>query len=328
MDEQFYSIEPELNRLAEDAPSSPPHTALHRFHNDTLAKRRFVKMSSTRNKVLGGLLAALLVVSVFSFPATRALASQLLGVFRVQKFAPISVSPAQLEMLERLEMEDGLYPGEMVFNEDGVASQSFSSVEEAARFASSNSELWGLRTLTGRGKPSDIYIEGGGTATLTVNLKGARTLLEAIDADPNALPDSLDGQDVTADVGLMIGQTWDDVMLMQTPSPVFNYPADVDPAPIGQALLQLLGMSEEEATRLARKIDWTNTLLLPIPTEFATFQEVQIDGTTGLAIEAVSGDETVVMWQTGGMVYMLSGMNMDADELLREAEALTWTRFE
>lgn len=324
-DEQLHN---EINRLADGIPSSSPHAALHRFHNETLVKRRFATMNTTRNAVFSGLAAVLLLVLAFSFPATRALAGQFLGVFRVQKFAPISVSPAQLQMLENLEMDEGLYPGEIVFAEDGIEGRDFDNLADAAAFAQSESTaFYGVRTLAELGDPSEIHVEGGGTATLTVNLEGARALLEAINADPAILPDSLDGQDVTADTDVMLGQMWDDVMLMQMPSPVFNYPTDVNPAPIGQALLQLLGMEESEARRLSESIDWTNTLLMPIPTEFATFREVPIDGTTGLLIEAVDGGETALMWQNGGMVYMLGG-GSSGDELLESAESLTWTFFD
>lgn len=285
-------------------------------------------MNTTRKTILGGVVAALLLVFAFSFPTTRAIAGQFLGIFRVQKFAPISVSPAQLQLLEDLSMEDGLYPGEITFAEDGIEPQQFDNLAEAASFAYGNSDaFYSLRTLP-IGAPSDIRAEGGGTATLTVNLEGARALLEAIEADPSALPDSLDGQDVTADMDVMIGQMWDDVMLMQMPAPVFNYPTDVDPAPIGQALLQLLGMEEGEAMRLSQNIDWTNTLVMPIPTEFATFREVQIEGTTGLLIEAVEGGETALMWQNGGMVYMMSAAEMSGDEVVALAQSLTWVPFE
>lgn len=286
-------------------------------------------MNTTRNYILGGLMTALLFVFVFSFPTTRALAGQFLGIFRVEKFAPISVSPAQLQLLESLEMDEGLYPGEMTFAEDGLEAQDFDNLAAAAAFAQSQSSaFYGVRTLNGLGEPAEIHVEGGGTATLTVNLEGARALLEAINADPMALPESLDGQDVTADMDVMLGQMWDNVMLMQMPSPVFNYPADVDPAPIGQALLQLLGMEESEARRLSQNIDWTNTLLMPIPTEFATFREVPVDGTTGLLIEAIDGGEATLMWQNGNMVYLLGGGDMSGDALLESAESLTWTFFE
>lgn len=286
-------------------------------------------MNTTRKTILGGVLAVLLLVVGFSFPTTRALASQFLGIFRVQKFAPVSVSPAQLQMLENLAMDDGLYPGEITFADDGIVAQSFDDLATAAAFAQSEStSFYGVRTLE-NSAPSEIYVEGGGTATLTVNLEGARALLEAINADPSVLPDSLDGQDVTADTDVIMAQMWDDgTTLVQMPSPVFNYPTDVDPAPIGQALLQLLGMEEGEAIRLSNSIDWTNTLLMPIPTEFASFREVPIDGTTGLLIEALEGGETVLMWQNGNMVYLLSHESMDGDALLGEADALTWTFFE
>lgn len=285
-------------------------------------------MNTNRKYLFGGALAVLLLALSFTFPTTRALASQFLGIFRVERFAAISVSPQQLEMLENLDVDEGLYPGDFTFDEDGIEGREFATLEEASLFVSTQSaSFWGVRTLYNIGTPTGVYVDGGGSGTLTVNLDGARGLLEAAGADPLVLPDSLDGQDISADLDLVLAQTWDGLELIQMPSPVFNYPTDVDPAPIGQALLQLLGMDESEAARLARNIDWTNTLLLPIPAEFATFREVAIDGTTGLLIESLDDDGASLLWQNGDMVYMLTG-DLSADDLIAQADNLGWTFFD
>lgn len=282
-------------------------------------------MTSTRKYAAVSVFAALIIGVFALFPSARAAASDMLGVFRVSKFAPISVSPQQLELLATMG-EDGLYPGEFEFEQEPGEAQAFDTLSGAQSFIQqTNPNFNGLRTNYALGEPSTIFVQPGGSGTLTVNLENARAMLEAANVDPLLLPDSLDGQDVSAEVFNMIGQDWGDVQLMQMTAPVVDYPDDVNPAPIGAALLQLLGMDSAEAERLAANIDWTNTLLLPVPTEFATFAEVSVDGTLGLALEPVDGTgEAAILWQTGGMLYFMTGYDLGVEEMLDVAGDLDW----
>jgi hypothetical protein len=258
----------------------------------------------------------LFFAAAFTFPGVRAAASDFLGVFRVQKFAPISVSPRQLAMLEQLAGE-GLYPGRFeVLQEPGPAQ----SVESTAAAAALLGQP--VRTLTALGEPRNILWTGNGSGRLTVELVQARALLNAAGLDPALLPDSLDGANIDVTIFENITQEWDDgIGLLQTESPAINYPADVDPAVIGEALLQLMGLSPNEARRLARTIDWTNTLLLPVPEDMATFGEVRVDGVAALALSGLQGHHSTIMWQKGGVVYVLYGSS-SVDELVKIANSL------
>ena len=299
---------------------SSPHAALKRFKQTGIAptypsNRRSSIMTTTRKTILGSATLLLALVFIASFPATRALASEFLGIFRVAKFAPISVSPQQLAFLEEVMSEnEGLFPGEMVFDEDPEPGREFNTLSEAAAWYSEGSDYGAsIRTLDGA---SGIYGETGGEGTLTVNLENARKLLEAANIDPMLLPDSLDGQEVSAQVNRTIIQEFEGVAFIQMQSPEINYPVGVNPEPIGEALLTLLGMEPADAQRLSRNIDWATTLVMPVPTEFATFSEVQIDGTTGVAIEAIDGSGVTMMWQSYDTVHILTGDGLETDDLL------------
>jgi hypothetical protein len=67
----------------------------------------------------------------FSLPAVRAAASDFLGLFRVEKFAPISVSPQQMAMLEQI-AEQGLHPGELVMTSEPASRKVASGAEAEA----------------------------------------------------------------------------------------------------------------------------------------------------------------------------------------------------
>lgn len=262
--------------------------------------RRFLAMS--RNKYAYTVVLFLLVIgAAFSFPAVRAAASDFLGLFRVQKFAAISISPEQIAVLERA-AEQGIMPGEFeIFEEPGELTP-VESLHDAAAL----SGLPAVRTLPQFGNPPEIFVASGGSGRLTIDLEGARAIVAATGADPALLSDNLDGAHIDVDIFAGVQQGWrDDTVLMQTESPLVEYPEGLEPTVLGEALLQVLGMTADEAHRLAQQIDWTSTLLLPVPQDFATFSEVTIAGVSGVALSSVDGSGNAILWQKDGVVYVL-----------------------
>ncbi len=272
---------------------------------------------STRRLVTVGLTLVLIVAALVAFPSVRAAANDFLGLFRVQKFAPISVSPQQLALLERLG-EEGLEPGEFVVTQELGEPQVVDSPEAAATTAG-----FAPKTLN-RAELIRTYVMDGGAGHLIVNLAGARAIVEAAGADPLLLPDSLDGARVDVTVYDSIGQLYDTgVVLIQSPIPDVNYPADVDPTVLGEALLQVLGTEPAEARRIAQSIDWTSTLLLPVPQDLGTYREANVNGVTGVVLEPFDPEaEAAVVWQQDGMVYMMRAGRLSVDELLAQANTV------
>jgi len=138
------------------------------------------------------------------------------------------------------------------------------------------------------------------------------------------LPDSLDGARVDVVVHDSIGQLYDNgIFLLQSPSPDVNYPPDVNPTLLGEALLQVLGTDPAEAARIAQSIDWTSTLLLPIPQDLATYREVNVNGVSGVLLEPFDTEtEPAVVWQQDGMIYMMRAGRLSVDELLAHANTV------
>lgn len=271
---------------------------------------------SKRKGWMVGLVSVLLLAVVFSFPSVRAAASDFLGMFRVQKFAAISVSPERLELLERL-AEQELSPGSFeILDEPGEEKYPINSIEEGEALTRID-----MRTISTLGEPEDIYVLDGGSGRLTVDLEGARAIMEAVGADPQLLPDSLDGKSVHVSISDLVRQEWSDgTSLTQGESPYAEYPADVQPAVLGEALLQVLGVEPDAARSMAQSIDWTSTFLLPIPQGIATFSEVSVDGTTGAAMTAIN-EEPAVLWHKDGKVHVLTGPK-SIDELVALAGSL------
>lgn len=323
--EEYQDVMEQLSALAPqkgDAPR-PPQQAFARLQHELDAPqqspvtylRRLITMRRYRI-ALSGLAALVLLVIAFSLPPVRAAASDFLGLFRVQKFAAISISPQQMALLEDI-AEEGLYPGEFQPVEDPGQPQEVASLQEAAEQTGNS-----VRTIAGRDAPSQIQVTGAGSGRLIVDVDQARRILRAADVDPALLPDSLDGAEVDVTIFPAVEQRWSDgLTFVQSQSPLIDYPDDVDPNVLGEALLQMLGMSASEAQRLSASIDWSSTLLLPVPENIATFSEVTVDGASALALSSVDGGESSLIWQKDGAIFFLVGPNTP-EELQRMAEAV------
>ena len=330
MNEQEHDIRKALERVAALAPdadeAAAPQRALAQFKQQTAYRRlaggrpnsRSNTIMSTRRIVSVGLTFVVAIAVLMAFPSVRAAAGEFLGLFRVQTFAPISVSTQQLAMLEQLS-EQGLEPGEFVVTQEPGEPVTVDSPEDAAIVAG-----FTPRTLPNRGELIRTYVMTGGAGHLIVDLAGARAIVEAAGADPLLLPDSLDGARVDVTVHDSGGLLYDSgVMLVQTPSPDVNYPADVNPTVLGEALLQVLGTEPGEARRIAESIDWTSTLLLPIPQDLGTYREANVNGVVGVVLEPFdSGAEAAVVWQQDGMVYMMRAGRLSIEELLALANSI------
>ena len=324
--DEIHDVLDQLSVLApaeDDAPSPAPQALArikgriqneHRSRLDHFIWR--LRQMFGRKYALGGLSALLLLVIAFSLPPVRAAASDFLGLFRVQKFAPVSISPQQLAVLEDL-AEQGLHPGTLEMIEEPGRPQEVASPAEAEALAGRS-----VRTPAALDAPDAVRVADGGEGQLTIDVDDARRILETVEVDPRLLPDSLDGETVHVNVFPSVEQQWSDgTLLVQTNSPEVNYPEDVDPAVLGEALLQVMGMAPGEARRLAQNIDWSSTLLLPVPQDLATFREVRVDGTSGLALSQVDGRGHSLLWQKDGSVYLLAS-DGNLRELIRIADSL------
>jgi hypothetical protein len=257
-----------------------------------------------------GLTAVLFIAILFSFPAVRAAASDFLGLFRVQKFAPISISPGQMAVLEQM-AEEGMAPGDLRINHEPGALMPVGSLIEAGIETGLD-----VRTITDLGDPAEIAVVDGGDGSLRIDLTAARALMEAAGADPALLPDNIDGAKVHVTVFPGVQQSWgDEYSFVQAPSPWVDYPEEIDPQVLGEAALQVLGTDPDEAQRIAQSIDWAGTLLMPIPSEMVTYSEVTIDGVSGVALEPLDGSGGALMWQKDGIIYLFNTQGSTAELL-------------
>lgn len=285
-------------------------------------------LSRNWKRALSGVTAVAVLAGLLAFPPVRAAARELLAVFRMEEITVLPVSSRQLESLEALEGKLGsdFFPGEMDVVGDPDDSQRVDSLDAAAGLVP-----YPIRTLAGQPAPDEVIVRDGIEMQITPSVELMRVMFEAADLSPDLVPESLDGQTFDISVDQSVVQLWnaedDALMLTQMPGPSVTFSEAVDEQALAYAMLQLVGFSADDAAHLSQSINWRTTLVMPIPSDQIDYEPVTINGSEGFLLEgeAPAGESNEayagVMWQTGDMVYFLSG-SQDGARLVEIAQTL------
>ena len=282
-----------------------------------------------------GLSVVVALAVALSFAPVRALAGDLLSIFRVQQVKVVPVDVNRLETLEQNAefsslMEQFSPEGETVV--EAGEPISVASLGEAADLVDFNiASVTNLPADAGALNEIEVLNKSVHRVQLDPDLMEA--IFNAADISID-LPDSLKDTPVTVTRPTLLQQSWSNgdetrLGLIQLNTPEIEYPDDLDLDALGVAVLQLMGLSETEAIALGATIDWANTLILPVPSDGEVeVSEVQINGASGTLFksradsqDAEAIDDTGIMWQKDGKTYMLSG-SYDAAQLLQIAESV------
>jgi len=343
-------IQARLDHLP-DAPADLPRTGVEsarlrlatRLENrkeNPMQSKTFLRLPRTAWAAL--VVVVVLAVSL-TFEPVRALANNFLALFRVEQIRVVQIDPDELEeKLESSSQLEYILSNEVQVEEKGEA-QKAASAEEASALAG-----YPLRLPVGLEGKQSFSVQPGASLSFTVNLELVRGVLKDLGREDIQLPDNLDGAVVEMDIPTGVAASYGEcdfepepgqidpdnsrplkfdlencTTLMQIPSPQVSAPPDLDLKQIGEAYLQVLGMSAEEAGSFARNLDWTTTFVIPLPRYYAEYEEVSVDGTLGTLIYRPRGYDSgyTLMWIKNGMIYALSGKG-DRSEALQVAASI------
>jgi hypothetical protein len=300
----------------------------------------------SRPLVRFGFAAFALLVVALAFPGTRALAGQFLNLFRVDQVRVVSVDFTGLEQLTG----DGTLGNQ--FTEMVSASvdvQKEPGDPTAAASAEDASQLAGFNVRIPAGMtPSQINVVDSAAFNLTLDRTRAQALLDEAGRSDLVLPASVDGAEISVEIPASVSVAYgtcpkpgsgvsgnneqsatqrrypDCVILAQIPSPSVNAPADLDIDALARVGLEFTGMSPTEAAQFTSTVNWTSTLLVPIPRNAAMHEQVSVDGVTGTLIQRPS-DETpqfALLWVKDGIIYAISGLGTKTQQALDMANSL------
>ena len=263
--------------------------------------------------------AAVAIAVAFTFPTVRASAQAFLDLFRVRNFAAVPVDAERMRQLDgKLDVKALLSDRIETLKEPGDP-RPMPSVEAAGREA-------GIEVRVPQTIPDGLALDrvdlvGDGAARLTIDTARLRQALDALDIRDVAIPDGIDGRTVTVRTASAVVQRFrkGDLRadLLEARSPEVELPPGADLERLGEIGLRIVGLDRAEAHRFAHSIDWTGTVLVPVPVQGGAFREVTVRGNRALLVTIApgSGDNrprrrsggTTLLWAEGGQVFALTG---------------------
>ncbi len=329
----------------EQIPSS--RTAWNRFSREYMLKKEhsMFKRWFSFPLVRYGTSALLILALVLAFPGTRAMAGELLNLFRVQQ---VKVVPVDFTGLEQL-TGDGtlgnqftqLISQSIVMDKKPGEPVEAASAEQASQKAGFNVRVPADKT------PSQIYVTDNAAFHLEVDRTKAQALLNEAGRSDLVLPESVDGADISVKIPSSVSVAYgtcpkpgssevvgeeskiasrypDCVILAEIPSPTVNAPASLDINELARIGLEFTGMSPEQADKFVSTVNWTSTLVVPIPNNAVTNEQVSVDGVTGTLIQRSADDmpKYALLWVKDGIIYAISGRGANSAQAIEMANSL------
>jgi hypothetical protein len=198
--------------------------------------------------------------------------------------------------------------------------------------------------------PSRISVEGAGAFTIKVDVAKAQALLNESGRPDLVLPSTINGADVSVTIPTSVsvafgtcpdpaaqdaangvntdgsaGRQYPDcVILAEVPTPTVSAPADLNIAQLAQIGLEFTGMTSEQAAAFTQTVDWTSTLVIPLPKNAATYQQVTVDGVNGTLIQRPADDapQYALVWVKNGIIYAISSLGTNSQQAVQMANSL------
>ncbi len=339
-----------LSFLAGPAPVRTPDAqgSLARFTRRTLNQKEnsmFKKLFASP-VLRAGLAIVVILALVLSIPATRAFADQILNLFRIQQVVVLPIDTTGMQQLTG-NGPLGTQLSNLISSSTSVDQKPGAPTDAAD--AAQASQLAGFTVRLPAGStPTRISVENAAAFTFTIDRTKAQTLLNEAGRPDLVLPDTIDGAAVSVNVPASVSAAYgtcptpgatdnslnlggssgrkypDCVILAELPSPTVSAPAGVDVAQLAQIGLQFTGMTSDQAAAFVQSVDWASTLVIPIPKNAATYQQVTVDGVTGTLIQRPADDapQYLLVWVKDGIVYAISSLGTDSQKAIDMANSL------
>lgn len=331
-------------------PGPDARSALVRFHqrNDSRKEISMFRKLFASTALRVGLAIVVILAVVFSFPQARAFADQVLNLFRVQQ---VVVVPVDFTGIQSLTGNDTLGKQVSDLIASSVTTQQKPGTPVTATDAAQASQLAGFTVRVPQGMtPSRLSVENAAAFTLKVDVAKAQALLNESGRSDLVLPASINGADVSVNIpasvsvafgtcpdpaapdtgsglnsGGSAGRRYPDcVILAEIPTPTVSAPADLNIAQLAQIGLEFTGMTSDQAAAFTQTIDWTSTLVIPLPKNAATYDQVPVDGVTGTLIQRPADDapQYALLWVKNGIIYAISSLGTNSQQAIQMANSL------
>jgi len=295
----------------------------------------------------------MVVAILVSINPVRSWAQRILAMLRVQKIQVVTIDPTTL-MSSSSEPDSRPYKLINQFVADNVVvtldpgrPDVFSDVTRAAQSAG-----YAIRTIGSLGAPHSVEVNGETAFQMTINRDRVVTLLDEIGRPDIHIPESANGALIAVHIPKSVISIYGDcpalhkyvsshpqseaealaerkmermanikdtncTYLIQAPSPTVSVPSDLNMSDIAEAALELAGMSPAEAQSFCQTVDWSSTLVVPIPRNSSSYETVTVEGVEGTLITEMlsQGNRYSLLWIKNGVIHSLAGHGNSSDAL-------------
>ncbi len=331
---------------SEDTAGELPRAAWARFAARVGEERRMEQASTGflarvfgpgQRLIWAGAGFAVVLVAVISMAPARTWAQRLLALLRVQRIAVLPLDP-DIVSGHNANLQAGKLIAQVL--SDNVVVTTSPGKPAPAENADAASQLAGfrVRTLTGRRDMPRITVNGEQAFHMTLNRDRLQSVLNEAGRSDVQLPTSIDGAEIAVRVPktavVVYGNcpkganpsgvggdngsnqnTADCAALFEAPSPTVSVPPDLNVSQIAEAGLELAGMSHAEAHAFCQTVDWTSTMVIPVPRTGNSFAKVSVDGVQGTLINMPPGVSALrpkpgytLIWIKDDIIYSLAGL--------------------
>jgi hypothetical protein len=272
-----------------------------------------------------------LVLILVSFAPARSVAQRVLAMLRVQKIAvvpidlPVNPGPNTLTTIRRLISDRivvTLSPGKP---------QIVTSATQASQLAG-----FPVRVLHGRSDAPQFAVMGEQAFVMTLERARLQQIVDDLGRSDLQIPDSVDGKTLAVHIPKGVFARYGNcsarrpgenpaqgppsfpakkapscLVFAQIPSPIVSVPPDLNVSQLAELGLEAAGMSPQEAEAFCQTVDWTSTLVIPIPEQASNYEKEAVDGAEGTLISHTSSDgrftHYTLVWVKKGVIYSIIG---------------------
>ncbi|HEX5483414.1 MAG TPA: hypothetical protein VFZ08_12385 [Terriglobia bacterium] len=277
----------------------------------------------------GATVLGVLIVVLVSFAPARSVAQRVLAMLRVERVTvvpvnlPVNPGPNTLATIRSL-------------LSDRVVETLSSGKPQIATSAAQASQLAGfqVRVLQDGANAPQFSVAGEKAFVMTLDKSRLQEIVNDLGHQDLQIPDSVDGKTIAVHIPKTVFEKYGNcpvrgrrtegppnsppsagsghcVLLIQAPSPIVSVPPDLNVSQLAEIALESTGMSPQEAEAFSQTVDWTSTLVIPIPQQASSSHKEEVDGVQGTLISHTSRNGAAshysLIWVKNGIIYSIIG---------------------
>jgi len=296
----------------------------------------------------GALAAAILVAVIFSFAPARSQAQRILAMLRVQKVAVVSIDSQVLDA-ENQGGRTAQLISKLLSDQVTVTRKAGKSVPAPNAAAATKMTGFDVRLPRVHSDAPKLMVEGQQAFQMTLDRARLQSILDEAGRSDLQLPAAVNGAMIAVQVPSSVFAAYGNCpsphkkngspapevssstpsnceFFAQVPSPAVSVPPNLNVPQLAEIALQFAGMTQQQAQDFCKTVDWTSTLVVPVPARAASYQTVPVDGVDGTLFQTWSSHRShmgnyTLLWVKNGIIYSLAGAK-DPEEAMAFGDSL------